>query len=320
MHNLLAPFSLKHMLGSLVLIAAMTGATAHADTREIETAYGPVSIDGTPERVVTLYEGALDAAIATGIKPVGAVITRGGNHVAEYIQPKAKGVEIVGAPGETNIESVIALNPDLILAPAQLSKEQYNLLSKIAPTIVPGFTAFTHKTWKQETRLFAKALGRADAGEEAVARVEDKAAEVAKLVDNTLDADQRETGLIRWMPQGPLVMSEGLFSASLLNAAGFEVNSANIVKNGRPHSHPLSQENLGLIDHSWIFLATLNADGDEALEAARKSPAFQRLKANNENRIIPVNGQLWTSASGPLAAMQILDDIAAAMNNIAANH
>ncbi|MGO2137152.1 ABC transporter substrate-binding protein [Marinobacter sp.] len=320
MHNLLAPFSLKHMLGSLVLIAAMTGATAHADTREIETAYGPVSIDGTPERVVTLYEGALDAAIATGIKPVGAVITRGGNHVAKYIQPKAKGVEIVGAPGETNIESVIALNPDLILAPAQLSKEQYNLLSKIAPTIVPGFTAFTPKTWKQETRLFAKALGRADAGEEAVARVEDKAAEVATLVDNTLDADQRETGLIRWMPQGPLVMSEGLFSASLLNAAGFEVNSANIVKNGRPHSHPLSQENLGLIDHSWIFLATLNADGDEALEAARKSPAFQRLKANNENRIIPVNGQLWTSASGPLAAMQILDDIAAAMNNIAANH
>ncbi|MGO1748712.1 MAG: ABC transporter substrate-binding protein [Marinobacter sp.] len=320
MHNPLATFSLKQTLSSLVLMAAMTGAAAHAETREVETAYGPVSIDGTPERVVTLYEGALDAAIATGIKPVGAVITRGGNHVAEYIQPKAKGVEIVGAPGETNIESVIALNPDLILAPAQLSKEQYNLLSKIAPTVVPDFTAFTPKTWKQETRLFAQALGRAEAGEEAVARVEDRAAEVAKLVDSTLDADQRETGLIRWMPQGPLVMSEGLFSASLLQAAGFDVNSANIVKDGRPHSHPLSQENLGLIDHSWIFLATLNADGDEALEAARKSPAFQRLEANKGDQIITVNGQLWTSASGPLAALQILDDIADAMNNIAADH
>lgn len=320
MHNPLATFLLKQTLSSLVLMAAMTGAAAHAETGEVQTAYGPVSIDGTPERVVTLYEGALDAAIATGIKPVGAVITRGGDDVAEYIQPKAKGVGIVGTPGETNIESVIALNPDLILAPAQLSKEQYNLLSKIAPTIVPDFKAFTPKTWKQETKLFAEALGRADAGDEAITRVEDRAVEVAKLVDNTLDADQRETGLIRWMPQGPLVMSEGLFSASLLQAAGFEVNSADIVKNGRPHSHPLSQENLGLIDHPWIFLATLNADGDEALEAARKSPAFQRLKANNEDQIITVNGQLWTSASGPLAALQILDDIAGAMNSIAADH
>lgn len=320
MHNPLATFSLKQMLGSFILLATMTVTAAYAEPREVETAYGPVSIDGTPERVVTLYEGALDAAIATGINPVGAVITRGGDSVAEYIQPKAKGVKIVGAPGETNIESVIALNPDLILASAQLSKEQYNLLSQIAPTIVPGFKAFTPKTWKQETNLFAEALGRADAGKRAVARVEAKAAEVAKLVDNTLDADQRETGLIRWMPQGPLVMSEGLFSASLLQAAGFEVNSANIVKDGRPHSHPLSQENLGLIDHPWIFLATLNADGDEALEAARKSPAFQRLKANNADQIITVNGQLWTSASGPLAAMQILDDIANAMGTITGNH
>ncbi|MDN6318698.1 MAG: iron-siderophore ABC transporter substrate-binding protein [Marinobacter sp.] len=319
MPNPLTTFLLKQTLGSLVLMAAITG-VAHADTREVETAYGSVSIDGTPERVVTLYEGALDAAIATGIDPVGAVITRGGNDVAEYIQPKAKGIGIVGAPGETNIESVIALNPDLILASAQLSKEQYNLLSKIAPTIVPDFTAFTPRTWKQETRLFAQALGRADAGEEAVTRVEDKAAEVAKLVESTLDADQRETGLIRWMPQGPLVMSEGLFSASLLQAAGFNVNSANIVKDGRPHSHPLSQENLGLIDHPWIFLATLNEDGDEALKAARKSPAFQRLKANKEGQIIIVNGQLWTSASGPLAALKILDDIANAVNNFATTH
>lgn len=320
MPNSHATSLLKHMLGSVALIASMAGMAAHADTRTVETAYGPVSIDGTPERVVTLYEGALDAAIASGAKPLGAVITRGGNDVAEYIQPKAEGVGIVGTPGETNIESVIALNPDLILASARLNKEQYNLLSRIAPTVVPDFKAFTPNTWKQETRLFAKALGRAKTGDEAIARVETKAADVAKLVDKTLDADQRETGLIRWMPQGPLVMSEGLFSASLLQAAGFNVNSANIVKDGRPHSDPLSQENLGLIDHPWIFLATLNADGDEALEAARQSPAFQRLEANKQDQIVTVNGQLWTSASGPLAALQILDDIADAMNTVAAEH
>ncbi|MGO1499968.1 MAG: ABC transporter substrate-binding protein [Marinobacter sp.] len=316
MHHPHAAFSIKHMLGSLLLMTAMISAAAHADTRDVATAYGSVSIDGTPERVVTLYEGALDAAIATGIKPVGAVITRGGTDVAEYIQPKADGIDIVGTPRETNIEAVIALNPDIILASAQLNKEQYNLLSRIAPTIVPDFPALTPKTWKQETRLFAQALGRSDAGEAVINDVDKRTAEVAQQIDNTLNKNQRETALIRWMPQGPLVMSAGLFSASLLDATGFNVNAADIVKDGRPHSHPLSQENLGLIDHQWVFLATLNADGDEALAAARESKAFQRLQANRENQVVTVNGQLWTSASGPLAALKILDDIANAVNKV----
>lgn len=312
-------FVAKSLLVSLVLAATFTNAAAHADTRIVQTAYGPVSIEGTPKRVVTLYEGALDAAIASGINPVGAIITRGGSDVAEYIQPKAKGVGIVGTPGETNIEAVIALKPDLILASAQLAKEQYNLLSRIAPTIVPNFPAFTPTTWKQETRLFTEALGRAETGRKVISGVENKIAEVAKLVDTKLGPDQRETALIRWMPQGPLVMSEGLFSASLLEATGFNVNSGGIVKEGRPHSHPLSQENLGLIDHQWVFLATLNADGDAALDAARESQAFQRLKANRADQVVTVNGQLWTSASGPLAATEILNDIANTIDNVAAD-
>lgn len=320
MQSSLLPHLARRLLGSFVLVAAAISTSVYADTRTVETAYGQVSINGTPKRVVTLYEGALDAAIATGIKPVGAVITRGGTDVAEYIQSKAEGVDIVGTPGETNIEAVIALNPDIILASAQLNKAQYDLLSRIAPTVVPNFTAFTPDTWKQETRLYAKALGRAKAGENVLARVRNRTAEVASLVDNTLDQDQRETALIRWMPQGPLVMSEGLFSASLLDASGFNVDAAGIVKDGRPHSHPLSQENLGLIDQPWVFLATLNADGDKALAAARESPAFQRMQASREDQVITVNGQLWTSASGPIAAMAILDDIAGAMNRIAVDH
>lgn len=315
MRILQTDFSFRHLLGSLAFMVAMTASLAHADTREIATAYGPVSINGTPERVVTLYEGALDAAIATGVKPVGAVITRGGTDVAEYIQEKAGNVEIVGAPGEINIEAVVGQNPDLILASSRLTEEQYALLSRIAPTIVPDFPTLSPETWKKETRLFSLALGREEAGTNIIDTVEERTLEVAALVEKHLGDTSMKTAVIRWMPQGPVVMSEDLFSSGLLAATGFEVNAADIVKEGRPHSHPLSQENLGMIDHPWIFLATLNADGDEALAAARMSHAFQRLQANRNDRIITVNGQLWSSASGPLAALQILDDIADAMKS-----
>jgi len=297
----------------LMLLATLVSTGVFADTRSIQTAYGEVSVTGTPERIVTLYEGALDAAIAVGSNPLGAVVTRGGKSTADYIQPRTGDIRIVGTPGEFNLEAIIGLNPDIILAASHLNEDQYRLLSQIAPTIVPQIPAFTADTWKQETRLYAAALGRSDQGEAAIARVENRIREISELLNTTLPQEQRGAALVRWMPQGPLMMNAGLFSATLLEAVGFRMDDAGIVKAGRPHSHPLSLENLNLIDQHWLFLATLNADGEQALEAARKSPAFERLRASRENRVITVNGQLWTSASGPIAAEAILDQLQTAL-------
>ena len=298
----------------LALLTLLVANTAHSQSRSISTAYGEVTVNGQPERIVTLYEGALDAAIAMGASPVGAVVTRGGNSTADYIRPRAGAAQIVGTPGEFNLEAIIGLTPDIILAPSHLNKDQYQLLSRIAPTIVPHVPAFTADTWKQETRLYAAALGRVREGEAAITRVEDKIRDMAQLLDSTLSPEQRGASLVRWMPQGPLMMNTGLFSATLLEAVGFRMDDAGIVKAGRPHSHPLSLENLHLIDQHWLFLATLNADGKEALAAARTSPAFERLQASRENRVITVDGQLWTSASGPIAAEAILDQLRAAVS------
>ena len=297
----------------IALLLSLLSPWLSADTRTVPTAFGDVTVEGDPGTVVTLYEGALDSAIAVDKQPVGAVITRGGQNVANYIQDAAGDIRIVGTPGETNLEAVIALRPDLILASPWTSQEQYQLLSRIAPTIVPDVPAFQEDSWQRELNIYARALGREDRAAEVIANVATRAAEVRQQVEAVAGAGERDTSLVRWMPQGPLVMSEQLFSATILTAAGFEMDDAGLVEEGRPHSQPLSQENLSLMDHSWIFLATLNADGLEALDAARQSPAFQRLSANHTDRIVPVDGTLWTSASGPLAAMAILDDIEAAL-------
>jgi len=302
---------------AMTILGALALGPANAESRSVDTAYGAVTINGEPQRVVTLYEGALDPALAVGAYAVGAVITRGGTDVAEYIKPLAGDIDIVGAPAETNIEAVIAAQPDIILAPAQTNQQQYQLLSRIAPVVVSNVPMFQADSWEQETRLFAQALGREEAGDIAIEEVKARITEVAALVEQTVPEDQRDAALVRWMPQGPLVMAEGLFSATLLQAVGFQVTDNGLVSDGRPHSQPLSLENLARIDQNWVFLATLNADGQQALEAARQTPAFNRLKANGQDRVVAVNGQLWSSASGPLAAKAILDDIEAALAKIA---
>ena len=56
-----------------------------------------------------------------------------------------------------------------------------------------------------------------------------------------------------------------------------------------------------------------NPDGRKALEAARQQPAFSRLKAVGNDRVVSVDGQIWSSSSGYLAAQQVLDDVEKAL-------
>ncbi|MDF9434077.1 MULTISPECIES: ABC transporter substrate-binding protein [Chromohalobacter] len=300
--------SLRHLCMATAGIAALS-ATLPADARSLETAYGTVEVADDPARVVTLYTNALDTSLTAGVKPLGAVATRGGDGVARYFGEQADGIEIVGTPRETNIEAVAALAPDVILASPQLPEAQYELLSRIAPTVVPDVEPYQMESWENEARVYGKALGRSDTIDDAIAEIDAKAEALSERQNGSPTAS-----LIRWMPQGAIVMADNIFASTLLTKSGFTVDDGDTVKEGRPHSDPLSLENLSRIDNDWLFLATLNAEGDEAYEAARQSPAFERLDVVQRDRVVSVDGQLWTSATGPMAAKAILDDIASAMD------
>ncbi|MGM0858974.1 MAG: ABC transporter substrate-binding protein [Pseudomonadota bacterium] len=302
--------ALRNGMVGLLLSGLLVSA---AQARTLDTAYGEVEVTGTPERVVTLYEGALDASLAAGVTPLGAVTTRGGDNVAEYVEAHLgdERPAIMGVMREINTEAVLEQRPDLILAPARLSEEQYQLLSQIAPTVVPPTQPIAPDNWKAEARLYGDALNRQDAIEDAISAVDQRAAELASALDA---AGVGGTAfVVRWMPGGPMVMSKNLFTAGLLAQVGLTVEDAGLVGERGVHSDILSLENLSQVDGDWLFLATLNEDGQEALASAKQSSAFTRLDVVQREQVVPVNGQLWTSANGPLAAQAILDDIDAAL-------
>jgi|SRR5690554_83642 len=306
--------ALRHPGRLIGLILGMVlSLSALADSRTLDTAYGQVKVEGQPKRVVALYEGAVDAAVAVGVKPVAALATRGTTGLARYMDEHAKGVAIVGTARELNLEAIVAQRPDLILASPQMPKAQYDLLSSVAPTVVPKTNVYEPDNWKSESRLFAQALGQAAKMDELIEAVENRAAQLAEKIKAEYSDEERTAYVVRWMPQGPMVMSSQLLTAGLLEMLGLQVNDDGLVKEGRPHSDPLSLENLGRIDSDWLFLATLNEEGQAALEAAKKSPAFARMKVVERNRVIPVDGQYWSSATGPIAAQKILDDVEAAL-------
>ena len=292
-----------------VCLGLASGLSIHAADINVDTQYGKISIPDQIQRIVTVYEGALDSSFALGFEPVGAISTRGGDKVASYIQETAKNVPLVGSMKEINIEAIIAQRPDVILAPWYLPKEQYALLSRIAPTIVPENKGFRPDAWIDELRFYAKALNREKKAEEVLQRVNDRITLLKKEVESNLPESQRGASLIRWMPQGAIVLTPKFFSNAILAQTGFHVTDAGLVPKNRPHSSPLSLENLSTIDNDWLFMATLNSEARDALSTAQKTPAFARLGVAKKDHVIPVDGQLWTSATGPIAANRILDDI-----------
>ena len=286
--------------------AEATTETSASDTRSIETRYGTVEVPATPARLVTLDEGALDTAVALGIIPVGGISSRLSEGVAPYIADKVPGIAIVGNPGEINFEAVIAATPDLILTHNRIDEETYKKLSAIAPTIVPtnGIGA-----WKDAAGEYAAALGKTS---ELEAWLKEFDAKVADAKTKLAIKEGTTGAVIRWMPQGPLVMGRLLPAVVLIEELGLSLPQVAIdLGTDAPHTDVLSLEQLATVDTDWLFVATFNAEGDGALATAREQAAFGQLKAEKSKQVVAVSAQLWSSAFGPLAADAILSDIVA---------
>ena len=287
---------------ALLLTASLLSAPLQAQEKTLDTAFGPVKVKADPQRVITLDEGALDTVLALDMQPVGSVAARGGKDLPDYLQPHAKNVAIVGATREPNLEAILSQRPDLILAPPGLEKRVYDILSKIAPTVVS--TVPTTAPWQERNALYAAALGKEEAFKERLAKVETHIASLRDRVESG-----QTFSVVRWNPQGPMAMSSQLITGQILTALGLKSTDIAAGLGERPHSDILSLENLGAVDADWLFMATLNAQGEATLAAARQQSAFTRLNAVRNDRAIPVDGQVWSSATGILAAEYILNDI-----------
>ncbi|TLX53433.1 iron-siderophore ABC transporter substrate-binding protein [Stutzerimonas nosocomialis] len=285
-----------------VLLASLCTGLSHAQKRTLDTAKGPVKIESTPQRVVTLDEGALDLVLALGIQPVGTVATRGAEGVSEYLKDKAGAVTIVGSTREPNLEAILRTKPDLILASEFISDQTYALLSRVAPTVIPRTSSMSD--WRERAREYASAMDKAEQADQLIARFDERAASLEQRLPEALSVS-----LLRWNPQGPILMSNKVFAGQILRQLGLETPELAGQLGNKPHSDTLSLENLSRADADWLLVATLNPQGEETLQQASRQPAFTRLEAVKNGQMATVDGQLWSSGSGVIAAERLLDDV-----------
>ncbi len=149
------------------------GATAGAYPLTVATATGDTTIEKKPERVVTLGNPAFENVLALGVDPVGASVNNIEKlpYLAEYAGHEAINGELADVyANEINYEGILALTPDLIVAPAWpqfKDKAVVAKLEQIAPTLVFDMQDAA-KDWRVGVRQVAQAFDKVDEGEKLI--------------------------------------------------------------------------------------------------------------------------------------------------------
>jgi iron complex transport system substrate-binding protein len=132
----------------------------------VETAFGDVTIEEEPTRVVALGWSDAETALALGVQPVGASdwLGFGGEGVGPWAEGRYDEAPELIETLEPSYEAIAALEPDLILdTRGSGEQERYDLLSAIAPTVgIPEGAENYLTTWQQQLELVGQALGKDD--------------------------------------------------------------------------------------------------------------------------------------------------------------
>jgi iron complex transport system substrate-binding protein len=157
---------------------AVSGAAASsAFPVTVDHAYGKTVIDRKPERVVVVGYKEQDYYLALGTVPVAIRDWYGDQPNATWPWARAAlgGAKPTVLPrAELDYEQIIGLDPDVIVGMSGgLTKEQYDTLSKIAPTVAqPSAEHQWSVTWQEMARTAGKVLGKQAEAEKTVTDIE----------------------------------------------------------------------------------------------------------------------------------------------------
>ena len=127
--------------------------------RVVNHANGESVIPLDPQRVVIM--GSVIDAVALGVEPVGATLTgipqrANVNQLSPMMHDKTDDIAVLGHSNQPNLESMVALAPDLILA-TQKAGNLYRRLAQIAPTVVIDASKGASE-WKTYVLNFSKTV------------------------------------------------------------------------------------------------------------------------------------------------------------------
>lgn len=286
---------------------AVESASPSNEVRTINHAMGKTEIKGIPSRVVALEWSSAEEVLALGIQPVGIADIAGMKQWVKLpveIGPDAVDVGDRIAP---NLESIMALKPDIIIGLKRNVETNYAELSKIAPTIAyePYPTEGQGDQYSEMEKTFreiADILGK-----------KEEAETVLKNLNQTYEESKSKI-IAAGMDKIPFVLA---MAYSNQNAVDFRISTDNSMavkilehiglKNAyQPKKFELYGFTLTDVEalpplQDANFLHIIQ-DNDNVIENQLKdNPVWKGLSFVKEKRVYALGGDMWPYG-GPLSA------------------
>ena len=283
------------------------------DTRVIEHAMGKTEITGTPKRIVTLYQGATDVAVALGVEPVGVVESWVQQPVYDYLKSDFKSSQQVGVETQPNLEEIAKLKPDLIIASKLRHEKIYEQLSQIAPTV-------THETvfkFKETMDLMGQAMNMEQEAEQLLGEWDERVEDFkGKAAEKLGDQWPVEVSVLNFRTDHARIYVTG-FAGDILNELGFArpESQQKAADNGDVVLQLTTMESIPSMNADVFFI--FNADGHNAdAKAIQKTydewtshPLWKNLDAVKQNQTYIIDEVAWNMGGGYISANQMLDQI-----------
>ena len=273
------------LLSLVLVLVACSPANPPGPGAVIDGLGRSVNIEETPQRIVSLAPSNTEILFALGLgeKVVG---------VTEYCNypPEALNKEKIGGYSTPDIEKIIALQPDLILANSIHAEEVIPALEEIDLTVF-ALAAENVDGILEDIRMVGKITGSEDEASKLATEMENR---IEAITDVTKDLEERpRVFYITWHDPLFSVGSETTIQELVEKAGG-----ANIFQDITGHG-TVDLEEVIARDPQVIIACTGHGSAQaEPLEWAKEEPRLGVTEARKSNRIYQIDADL-ISRTGP---------------------
>ncbi|EDV5023504.1 iron-siderophore ABC transporter substrate-binding protein [Salmonella enterica subsp. enterica serovar Ball] len=271
------------------------------------TVPGQSRAQNTQHRVITLFQGATDSAVALGVLPVAVVDSWTEKPTYRYLRQALHGVPHVGLETQPSLEDIALLRPTLIVASRFRHQAVAPLMRQIAPLVMLDEVY----EFKSTLQKMAQALNRTCQAQRLLTHWQQRI--------STLRDQLRECFSTQWPPTvSVLEIREdhvrsylpASFAGSVLSELGFVWNP--VARRSSGVSIKLTnKESLPVVDADifFVMLRTERPVITEYYYQLRTHPLWRRMQAPQRSQVWQVDAVAWSLSGGILGASMMLDDI-----------
>ena len=267
------------LLGIVLILAACTPVEPVSPGAIVDDLGRSVSIKEIPQRIISLVPSNTEILFALGLGDKVVGVTEFCNYPPEVLDK-----EKIGGFSTPDIEKIIALQPDLILAGSIHAKEVIPALEErgltvfaLAPENLDGILA--------DIRIVGEITGREKEASVLVAQMEDRIEAVIDKTERLKPQERPTVFFITW--HDPLKsMGSKSFPHELIEKAG----GVNIFQDVEERNFQVEFEIVIDRDPQVIIVTVGHAAGEaKAFEWAKEEPRLQVTEAGKNSRIFPLD-------------------------------